>query len=329
MAIDFSRACVSSVMGGTKYESSGSVIPINIAQSSDGGELMSNQLLRDFLWCIESRDMLDLSTNFFKTFTDSVFSQPLRENIERSPEKFQVALESRLSQLKTRRLGERFEAFWEVAFDWHPEFELVAKNYVVRHDKVTLGELDFIVLYRPDKTLHHIELTCKFYLEVPGVHSLAKWMGPGQADRLDKKLHRLQSHQLPLISDPKVKTELTDQGWTNLHSHSVFKGKLFAPMDVASTPIEAPVNSQTMTGQWATRQMWLSRYESKPYRWKVLTKKDWFAKSELDAVHPIDKLLTSSIEFPIKIAGFNDSGEQVRGFVVEDDWLVKAHKKLA
>ncbi len=289
---------------------------------------MLNQLLRDFLWCVDSLEMLDLDSSFFQTFNNTVFTQPLRQKIEQSPEISQAILESRLSQLKTRRLGEQFEAFWEVAFDWHPEFEIVAKNFVLRHDKVTLGELDLIVRYLPDQTLHHIELTCKFYLEVPEVDSLAKWMGPGQADRLDKKLHRLNSHQLPLTDDPRVQAKLTEKGWESLHSHSVFKGKLFSPMGVEDSSIETPVNPEVLTGQWATRQMWMSQYASHPYRWRVLTKKDWFAMSESEALCSLDKLLRSPIECPIKIAGFDDSGEQVRGFVVEDDWLVKARKKL-
>jgi hypothetical protein len=79
---------------------------------------------------------------------------------------------------------------------------LMAMNWPLRVERITLGEADFLV-HRRGGGLQLWELACKFYLGVPG----RGWIGPGLNDSLAAKLARVQDHQLQLIHQPRFRAE--------------------------------------------------------------------------------------------------------------------------
>lgn len=74
---------------------------------------------------------------------------------------------------------------------------LLAMNWPLRANRITLGEADFLVQREgPGGTALQLwELACKFYLGVPG----SGWLGPELNDSLAAKMGRMGSHQLQLI----------------------------------------------------------------------------------------------------------------------------------
>jgi len=76
---------------------------------------------------------------------------------------------------------------------------LLAMNWPLRVNRITLGEADFLVRREGDRTspLQLWEIACKFYLHVPG----RGWLGPGLNDSLASKLQRVRGHQLRLIHE--------------------------------------------------------------------------------------------------------------------------------
>ncbi|KAG0163717.1 hypothetical protein DFQ28_004036 [Apophysomyces sp. BC1034] len=90
---------------------------------------------------------------------------------------------------------------------------LIAANRPVRVDGYTLGECDFLFEDAQGRALHW-ELALKCYLDVGGPSgSLARYVGPNLADRFDRKLARLLTHQLTLSRHPWIAALAPDGHW--------------------------------------------------------------------------------------------------------------------
>ncbi|WP_144393086.1 DUF1853 family protein [Pleionea sediminis] len=303
---------------------------------------MRDALLDDLIWCTATQELLELPSSFFKYFDESRFSSVIQELIAKQPEHCKQLLTYELQSLKTRRLGDRFEAFWKVAFLIHPHFEIVTTNYPIRIDGKTLGELDLVVRYVPKQSLHHIELTCKYYLAVPKFDSIdgkdriesdncyAHWMGPGQVDRLDKKLSRLQNHQLDLPYKEEVATVIDSAGWNNLVSHSVFKGKLFKPInkELPENIIKC-ISDDAVIGYWGTLEDW-SRRNKELTHCRVLNKDEWFGLRPLQQKDvSFSRVFIEQPDYPRQMLYGTSLHDGHLGFVVESDWLDKAQKQIS
>ncbi|WNO11071.1 DUF1853 family protein [Teredinibacter sp. KSP-S5-2] len=119
-------------------------------------------------------------------------------------------------------------------------YKLIKKNLQVQHNKVTLGEFDFILADK-NNTPIHLETAIKFYLLNDRVspnetaHWL-NWIGPNSKDRLDLKLHRMQNHQLRLSSHQATKDALHTYGVdsANLQIRHLIKGCFFIHLNQAT-----------------------------------------------------------------------------------------------
>lgn len=156
--------------------------------------------------------------------------------------------------LEIRRLGRRFEARWQAYFSTHPDWTLLAADPQIRGQQGrTLGAPDFLV--QRGEEVWHVEIAVKFYLcrpEASGAE-MAHWIGPSGPDRLDRKVERLVTHQLPLLDRPESHAWLNARGLpTPTHRGVVLKGILFSPW-------RRP----------ATRQPWMAEGQPRG-RWCVL-----------------------------------------------------------
>ena len=130
------------------------------------------------------------------------------------------------------RLGNRVERF--VGFDLKHEkqIKLLAENIQIRDDKVTIGELDCLLL--KDGQPIHLEIVFKFYLYDPniGISHLEHWIGANRKDSLIEKLDKLKNHQLPLLYHPRTKSVLNQFNLdvNTIKQHVHFKAQLFVPL---------------------------------------------------------------------------------------------------
>lgn len=110
------------------------------------------------------------------------------------------------------RIGRRFEAHWQWAFEHLPDWDLLAHNCQIRDGKRTLGAPDLLV--RNQRDVWHIELAVKFYLCHPERSGDAPedWVGPSVRDSLSRKLERMKTHQLPLLQGATAQAALRAQG---------------------------------------------------------------------------------------------------------------------
>jgi len=194
-----------------------------------------------------------------------------------------------LEALKSPRLGIYFEGLCGFFFRFFPDFTLIAQNLQVNRPtggnaKQTLGEFDFIVQHG-SQTLH-IETAVKFYLGTgeQNSHTLAQyWVGPNANDRLDKKVDRLQSHQLALGEWAEGKAELAKHGVSKITVCLLMAGYLFYPLDPKSPApgIAHPAHNQ---GHWTTQTQILELCENSNFDnhgWHFLDKHLWLSPAKL------------------------------------------------
>ena len=110
--------------------------------------------------------------------------------------------------------------------------EILIENIQIQDNKITLGELDCLLL--KDKKPIHLEIIYKFYLynSSEGSREIEHWIGPNKKDSLHQKLTKLTQKQLPLLYNPKTKPLLNS---LNLSAEEItqqvyFKAQLFVPL---------------------------------------------------------------------------------------------------
>lgn len=166
-------------------------------------------------------------------------------------------------------LAEQFSFdYWKNA----PNLELIAKNIQINGKAETIGEIDTVLRYK--NTIYHVEITYKVYLYDPNISEdpMECWIGPNRWDRLMKKLHRIRSHQLPLLHRPETLTALpslisTEQ---DIQQRVWAKGLLFLPEDQEIDV--SPLNPECIAGTYISEQT-LKKYKTE--RFFLPTKPEW------------------------------------------------------
>lgn len=174
-------------------------------------------------------------------------------------------------------LGKRIEHFFEYYINSSKHYHLLVKNLQIFKDKITIGELDFIVEDTSKKCLLHIELVYKFYLYDPqkSKNELERWIGPNQKDSLLEKVAKLKHKQFPLLYQPETKHALEelDVSTDMIKQKVSFFGQLFIPFPYKNKTL-AGINNDCISGFWIRRHDFNSE---KYYRhqYYIPSKKDW------------------------------------------------------
>ena len=104
------------------------------------------------------------------------------------------------------RLGHQVEYIFEQLLTHSGAYEVLLHNLQIQRDKITIGELDFILKpqikknnYTTPSKLIHLELTYKFYLIDPSIpETINQLVGPNRGDAFHSKLQKTKSKQLPI-----------------------------------------------------------------------------------------------------------------------------------
>jgi hypothetical protein len=173
------------------------------------------------------------------------------------------------------RLGLYFEALWHFFLETDPDTELLAHNLPVRAGGRTLGEFDIIYLCMHSGRHFHLELAVKFYLGLP--HSDI-WLGPGQRDRLDRKIDHLTGRQIRLGENPQARAQLRGLGVETLHRQIEVKGYLFQP-ESGSSALPAGFNPALPLSTWYPLDRFRALAHATPAdtRWQLLPRQRWLS----------------------------------------------------
>ncbi len=215
------------------------------------------------------------------------------------------------------RLGLVFESLWHFFLEQDPHTELLAHNLPVRQNGQTLGEFDIIYRDLNSGAAIHLELAVKFFLATgAGKLPLSAWRGPNSADRLDRKLERLNRHQLQLSLSEAGRQTLHNLGIDHCQRRLRIAGILFyADSQAAETPGLHPLHCR---GHWlrasALAQQWQS--QGSQFDWRLLEKPRWLSADYERALPINDATIQRAQQRPLML--INPSLD--RCFVVPDQW---------
>ncbi|WP_035336677.1 DUF1853 family protein [Dokdonia sp. PRO95] len=187
------------------------------------------------------------------------------------------------------RLGHQIEHIFKQLLDHSERYTILAHNIQIKKDKITLGELDFIVSDRFRESIKiHIELTYKFYLIDPTIEvPTHRLIGPNRKDMFYAKMEKTRDQQLPLIFTPEGRTTLSTLGINpeTLEQQTYFLAQLFKPYAQQSPSIE-PLNKDCIVGYWI-RLDDFNKSHFKELSFYITLKSEWLHEPHLE--RPFEK----------------------------------------
>jgi len=138
-----------------------------------------------------------------------------------------------------------------------PDLELIKKGVqVFSEDRVTLGELDYLVRNILTNEVIHLELAVKFYL-VRYVDGEPVFPGPDPRDNWINKLERLRGHQLQLAQTSEAKRLLFDKFEIDkVTTQQLIYGKIFDHYLAGERPCPPAMNDRCQRGTWMYLGEW-------------------------------------------------------------------------
>ncbi|UBZ06631.1 DUF1853 family protein [Salegentibacter mishustinae] len=189
-------------------------------------------------------------------------------------------------------MGKRVERFFEWLIRQNQGYKLLAENMQISRNKITLGELDFLLKDLINQQVYHVEMVYKFYVYDPSFTAEnQRWIGPNRKDTLLLKTKKLKEKQFPLLFKPETKELLSS---LNLNAEEViqqscFKANLFVPGELQNKQF-SKINNDCIAGIWLHyKEFKTSSYKSFQYYapkkqdWPILPKygETWFSHSEI------------------------------------------------
>lgn len=236
-----------------------------------------------------------------------------------------------------KRLGRRFESLLTALFEHTEQCKLLKHGLVVRSQKQTLGELDYLIQLR--STVLHLEVAIKFYAGVGSSSDRSRhyaWIGPSCQDRLDIKINHLLHRQLQL-SRTEHGQQALDQNDLPIPDQTLglIYGYLIQPWnDVGHLP-EHTYNSHSAFWAPHTQALAAMRHLSRPYStdygWTRLERDQWIAPYIGQAALP---QVIRSLESPTQADCYalnhkQHAGiEKLRLFVMRNEFEQEAHQEL-
>lgn len=227
-----------------------------------------------------------------------------------------------VNQLKYLPLGKYAEKLIEFYFQFHPHYELLHANVQLIQHKVTLGELDFLVIHKATGKTFHLEFALKYYLKTI-VNEQEIFLGPSTKDRLSRKVERLINHQCKhsVINKNLFPEEVQD---FTFEPKLILKGCLFYPFEkwrikkkynmlnqgwwIGIESIEKLKNSCSHFSMINTKSNWIFPFNNtfKKINYKELIE---LAEEELSTLNEI------------MVVRWNHQSQPIdRGFIMRADW---------
>lgn len=150
------------------------------------------------------------------------------------------------------RLGHKMEHIFQQCLTSQQHYKFMYSNIKIKKDKITLGEIDFLVENTNTGKIVHVELTYKFYIidtdiEKP-IHQL---VGPNKRDMFFAKMEKIKHNQFPLVFSEEGTTALHVLGIesSKITQEVCYKAQLFKPYGDSKISI-SPLNQDCIIGFW-------------------------------------------------------------------------------
>lgn len=156
-----------------------------------------------------------------------------------------------------QKLGHLYEDMLEHLITSSPGIDLLGRGVqIFDQNKITLGELDYILRDTSTGESIHLELAVKFYL-ISYQDGKPTYPGPDPRDNWLNKLQRLRVHQLRMTqSIAGKKLLLDDYGISQITPQQLIYGKLFDHYQAADRPLPPAINASCERGVWKHLHEW-------------------------------------------------------------------------
>jgi len=218
------------------------------------------------------------------------------------------------------RLGKYAEELLNFYFQESAALEVFGYNIQLIDEKLTVGEIDFLLKDTVNNEFIHLELAIKFFLQIKiGVEY--QWIGPSTKDNLTKKKGKLLNHQLKLTEHHKALFPEAFQS-TVFTPQLLLKGAEFIHFE-AYQPTPYP-----LTNAWWIHVENLEKIEKQNFQFVIVpNRKDWiFPFNKRLEKHAFNELKREIQDFlllqnEILVGRFDSHGNPLdRGFVVRSNW---------
>lgn len=171
------------------------------------------------------------------------------------------------------RLGKYVERLVSFELSQQNNISILAENIQIQDCKITLGELDCLLL-RNNKPIH-LEVIYKFYLydDSVGNSEIDHFIGPNRKDSLHEKLTKLKEKQFPLLYTDTCKTYLDklDLDPKDISQQVYFKAQLFVPFSDKNIELKT-LNTDCIVGFYINQT---ELHLFKDCKFYIPNKKDW------------------------------------------------------
>ena len=150
------------------------------------------------------------------------------------------------------RLGHRIEHIFGQLITHSRQYDLIAHNLQIQKEKITVGELDFILQDRKTGQLVHVELSYKFYILDPSLKiPIQRAMGPNRKDQFFAKMEKTNNKQLPIVFTAEGRHALQQLQIIpeSLDQQCCFLGQLFVPYQTVLKKFD-PFPNGAIVGYW-------------------------------------------------------------------------------
>jgi len=182
------------------------------------------------------------------------------------------------------RLGHKMEHIFKQCLASQQHYKFLYSNIKIKKEKITLGEIDFLVENTHTNQIVHVELTYKFYIiDTDITEPIHQLMGPNKRDLFLTKMEKIKNNQLPLI--------FSEEGTSALHTLGIerskiiqevcYKAQLFRPYGDSKITI-SPLNQECITGFWIRFQKF-NAPNFKHHSYYIPKKDEWVLQPCKDA----------------------------------------------
>ncbi|SHI89039.1 DUF1853 family protein [Pseudozobellia thermophila] len=174
------------------------------------------------------------------------------------------------------RLGHQMEHVFHQLISHSKQYRVVLRNLLVKEDKRTVGEIDFILKNRDTEQLVHVELTYKFYIVDLSVSApVHRLMGPNRRDRFFAKMEKIKKRQFNMLHSDAGKRALESVGvdTAGIRNECCFKAQLFMPHAERKFDLH-PFNNRCKAGYWIHYDGFDSE-EFRQHRYYIPPKPEW------------------------------------------------------
>jgi hypothetical protein len=176
------------------------------------------------------------------------------------------------------RLGHKMERVLHALLEAQKIYEVVDRNVVIKRDKKTLGEMDYLLSDSRNGQTIHLELTYKFYLiDTEISEPIYRLVGPNRRDMFYTKLEKLKEGQLalPFTAEGRYAIQKRRLDPDKLIQRVCFKAQLFTSFESRTFGIR-PLNPNCVVGSW----MRLDNFQTGEFNrdeYYLPTKEEWIS----------------------------------------------------